>query len=379
MNKVKVTFLVPDISAPIVGAATVMAGHLRGEFDVEIVGPDLGRGICQMYANSSAYRVVPAPKLYRWPDFLWQVARLSSAVTGDVVMAFKAYADTVPVAWWQKVCHRRKMVVYLDEWDAAAWYERPNRFRTALQNLHHPLDDSYFPAVERLIRRADLVISTTTFLQRKFGGAIVPFGVDTELFKPDNAGSERLRRDLGLQDLKLIVFGGVVRPHKGVATILEALALLANPRYRLLIVGPMTSHVEELLANPRFKPYLAAIGERPKEEMPPYLGMADLVVLPLGDNLLAQSQMPCKVFEAMAMAKPVIASEVSDLPAVLDGCGWTVPPGNIQALAEKIDYVFRNPAAGAAAGQAAREKCIARYSAEQTKKQLCALIGGLQS
>jgi glycosyltransferase involved in cell wall biosynthesis len=39
--------------------------------------------------------------------------------------------------------------------------------------------------------------------------------------------------------------------------------------------------------------------------------------------------MPCKMFEAMAMGKPIVASAVSDLPEVLEDCGKSAAPGDM--------------------------------------------------
>lgn len=376
----RISILVPDVGSPILGAATALAKHLQQAYQVEIVGPDLGSGVCAMYRDTFPYRVVPAPRLYRLPDFIWESRRLSRALDGDLIIAVKAYANTIPLAWWEKVRRGRRAVAYLDEWDGALFsmLNLRQKCRSALGNLHHPLEDIYYPWIEKLIPRLDTVLSTTTFLQKKFGGHLVHMGVDTDYFSPSaEAEVEALKHELGLGSLKNIVFGGVVRPHKGIELILEALAQLGNARYRLVIVGPKNAHVEHLLAEERYRPYLVALGARPKEEMPRYLSLADAIVLPLSNNLLAQSQMPCKVFEAMSMAKPVIASQVSDLPLVLEGCGRLVPPDDATALARAIDELFSNEAEARQLGLAAREKCIRLYSRDVTRNQLIKLAASL--
>jgi glycosyltransferase involved in cell wall biosynthesis len=376
----KISFLVPDVSSPVLGPVTVLGRILQEEYDVEIVGPDLGHGICAMYRNSFPYRAIPAPRLYRLPDFAWQARRIGRALEGDLIVAVKAYADTIPVALWQKWCRGKKAVAYLDEWDGALVRMRPRRQRWAIavRNLHHPLEDSWYPWVEKLIPRLDSVWSTTTYLQRKFGGHIVHMGVDTEFFSaPNPDATAALKKDLGLEKGRHIVFGGVVRPHKGIELILDALAIIGNPAYRLLIVGPRNSHVEALLSVERYRPHLVSLGSRPKEEMPRYLALADAIVLPLSDNLLARSQMPCKVFEAMSMAKPIIASAVSDLPLVLEGCGRIVPPDDAASLAQAIESVFSDPRESGLLGSAAREKCIREYSHEATRRTLLNIVGEL--
>ena len=380
MAQPRVSFLVPDIFSPVLGPVTVLARHLIPEYEVEIVGPDFGHGVCPMYRDSFPYKVVACPRIYRWPDYLWESRRLEAALSGDLIIAVKAFATSLPVALTAKRHRGAKVVAYLDEWDGALMArlsatQKANRW---IKHFHHPVDDLYCPWIERLIPRCDHVLSTTSVLQRKFGGDVLPMGVDMEDFSPrPPQESLALRQQLELQDKRLIVFGGVVRPHKGIELILAALAQIGDPRNRLVIVGPENEHVGQLKADPAFVPYLAAIGPRPKAEMPRYIGLADLVVLPLNNDLLAQTQMPCKVFEAMAMARPVIASAVADMPRILDGCGWTVPPDDMGALARQIQWVFDHPQESAETGRLARQTCAEKYSKPVVVQQLKSLVAGL--
>ncbi len=380
MAQPRVSFLVPDIFSPVLGPVTVLARHLAPDFETEIVGPDFGHGVCPMYRDSFPYKVVACPRIYRWPDYLWESRRLEAALSGDLIIAVKAFATSLPVALAAKRHRGAKVVAYLDEWDGAlmARLSAAQKATRWLTHFHHPVDDIYCPWIERLIPRCDHVLATTTALQRKYGGTVLPMGVDMDDFSPrPPEESAVLRRKLGLQAKRLIVFGGVVRPHKGIELILAALAQIGDPRNLLVIVGPENEHVAQMKATPAFAPYLAAVGPRPKAEMPQYLGLADLVVLPLNDDLLAQTQMPCKAFEAMAMAKPVIASAVADMPQVLDNCGWTVPPGDVDALGCQIQWVFAHPQESAEFGKKGRMACAEKYSKPIAAKMIKALVARL--
>ena len=112
--------------------------------------------------------------------------------------------------------------------------------------------------------------------------------------------------------------------------------------------------------------------------MPLYLGLGDALIVPLGETALARSQMPCKVFEAMAMGKPVVASAVSDLPEVLEGCGQLVAPNSPEAAAQVLAAVFADPEAARALGARARDRCIEKYGAETSRKTLLALLDELK-
>ena len=76
----------------------------------------------------------------------------------------------------------------------------------------------------------------------------------------------------------------------------------------------------------------------------------------------------------MAMAKPIIATNVSDLPQILKGCGIVVEPEDVSGLAEKISWVFSNPLEAEEMGRRAREKCIEEYSWDVMEKKLVAIF-----
>jgi glycosyltransferase involved in cell wall biosynthesis len=386
----RISFLVPDIGAPSVGAAVRLAGNIARDFDTEIVGPDLGTGVCPMYRDAYPFNVVSTPRIYRLPDYWRETRKLRAAITGDLVVAVKAFADTVPVALKCKAERGVPCAVYLDEWDGFL-YHGLRRMQKALQfarHIHHPLESIYHPWVESLIPKADTVISSTRFLQRKFGGHVVHMGVDCDWFRPQPPEEvAALKKRLGLADKRLLVFGGVVRPHKGVEQILEALRRIGDDRLRLLVAGPVTDHLAALLKHPAYGAFLQCAGAPPgdgssvnwevHQQMPLYLDLADLIVLPQMDTVLAQSQMPIKIFEAMAMAKPIIASRVSDLPEMLEGCGCIVEPDNVTQLMERIRHLLLHPEEAGNLGRAAREKCLRCYSRERSSSDLQTIFGAL--
>ena len=382
-----ISFLVPDISSPTIGAALRLATALKPHYSTQIVGSDFGRGICSMYRGRYPFTRVPAGRIYRYPDYWRERRRLAAAVKGDIVVAVKAFANTVPVAVLLKRSRGAKTFVYLDEWDGALWEQLSfkAKFDCLRRHWYHPLEACHHGWVEKSIAQLDGVISTTTFLQHRFGGSIVHAGVDTERFKPQPETMRRaMREKLGLRDKRVIVFGGVVRPHKGVEEILAALVVLGDDRNRLLVVGPLTEHLARIRSTPEGRRYIVVAGEPlddPKginakvhQQMPLYLDAGDAVVLPLRDTSLARSQMPIKVFEAMAMAKPLIATAVADLPLMLNGCGKIVPPSKIEALASGIQELFADPEAAQRMGAAAREKCIREYSREVTEKKVVEVV-----
>jgi glycosyltransferase involved in cell wall biosynthesis len=386
-----ITILCPDLRSPSLGAA-VRLRELLHPWTVEIVGPDFGGGVCSMYRQAGPFTVVPTSRLYRWPNYFWESRRIDRAVKGRLVIALKAYMNTVPVALRLQYAGKGKAVVFLDEWDGAvlAGMSGLARLRRWMGHWHLPLEDSYYPCVERCIPEASLVISTTRFLQQRFGGQVIAMGVDTGRFCPQPPESvTALKTKLGLAGFRVVVFGGVVRPHKGVEEILEAMVRTNRQDLRLLIAGPITEHVQMLRDNPRYAPLIevagagmddpAGINRAVSESLPLYLDVADFFVLPLQDTPLARSQMPIKLFEAMAMGKPIIATAVADLPRILEGCGMLVNPGDSACLSAAMVAILDDSAKAAELGRLTREKCVRDYSVAvcgaRLKKMLEEVLG----
>lgn len=383
----KVSFLVPDLGWPIVGIAARMAKYICGEHEVEIVGPSLWGGANAMYAREFEYRQVDCPRIYRFPDYFREVRKLADALRGDVVISMKAFGGTVPAALRAKQERGCRVVAYLDEWDGAVaaswtWAERLKNWAV---DWAHPCNNVHVPRVERRLRECDVRLGTTRFLQRKFDARIFHIGVDTDRFKPqDVAAVAGLRTRLGLDDKKVVVFGGVMRPHKGVEVFAEALAKLGRSDVVLLILGPMNGHVQELMRHPQYGRLIqcpavdAGTTQAIHDDMPLFLGLGDVLTVPLADTLLARSQMPCKVFEAMAMGKPIVASAVSDLPEVLDGCGKLVESGRVDQVTEAFQSLFEDPEGARGMGSRARARCVEQYGAATSQQALLALLEELR-
>jgi glycosyltransferase involved in cell wall biosynthesis len=114
--------------------------------------------------------------------------------------------------------------------------------------------------------------------------------------------------------------------------------------------------------------------------MPMLLAAVDAVPVPQLDMPFAQSQLPAKALEAMAMACAVITTRVGDLPEILgEGLdtmrGWLVPPGNPAALAAALVEIAARPDEARARGRAAREWFLEEASQAVIESRLLSLIG----
>ena len=177
--------------------------------------------------------------------------------------------------------------------------------------------------------------------------------------------------------ISTILFFGTPRVHKGIDDLIQAVSLLSDPDILLFLVGFDNSEYSQNLVKKGkklLKNRIKIYGLQPFDKVPEIISVSDVVVIPQRNNLATFGQIPAKIFDAMAMAKPVIATTVSSLPEILYGCGYIVNPENFVQLAEKIEFVFKNPEKARKIGKKARKKCIKYYSWNSMDKVLVELF-----
>ena len=338
-----------------------------------------------MYAAEFAYRPWIAPACIACRNIFGNRAN-SPGADGDVIISMKAFGSNLPAALRAKRERGCRVVAYLDEWDGAvaAEWSWSERLRQWTRDWMHPGNNVYVPWVERRLRECDERLVTTQFLAQKFAGRIFTLAWTRRVSNPGSEAVARLKRQLGLSANTLLVFGGVARPHKGLEVFLEALVRLRRTDCRVVILGPHNEYVQQLQQHSEYGALVCCPATTPEaiqlihREMPLYLGLGDALLVPLTDTLLARSQMPCKLFEAMAMGKPILANAVSDVPAVLGDGGYLLPPNDVAATAQAIQALLADPAGAAAMGQRARARCVAHYSAATSRQELLNILQALR-
>jgi glycosyltransferase involved in cell wall biosynthesis len=346
-----------------------IAKVLERNHEVVVTGFRSSDGVFTPYKDEFEYRTLKVEPL---PRFLRQVGTLIRHLKADAVYVFKPLATSL----WPGILARRRLDVPLlldiEDWELG-WYLD----RTPLDQLKHLIHirnpNSYlWTAVnEQLARAADHKFVVSRFLQDRFGGTLLRHGADTSFFDPDRWDREDALEELGLPDHEYVVFTGTPMPNKGLEDLVSAIERLGRPETRLLVVGS-TNHDPEYCSSlvERFGKHILFLAPRPHADMPMILGLATVVALPQRVTRETMAQVPGKVFEAMAMGRPVVATAVSDLPEILDGCGSVVPPDDSESLVGSLERLLDDRALRAELGSAARRKAEAEFSYAAMEKVL---------
>jgi glycosyltransferase involved in cell wall biosynthesis len=198
---------------------------------------------------------------------------------------------------------------------------------------------------------------------------LVTNGVDAAFLDPDTVEARRerdaVRAELSLVGRTVVACIGTVSYVYGYDTILEAAAHLArDPTVHLLIVGDGSQKdaVRDAVAARGLR-NVTLLPAQPHARVRGLLAAADLSVSALLPLPVTRGQLPVRVLEAMAMARPVVFSGegVASQLIAESGAGLAVPPGDASALAGAIAALAADPARRQRLGAAGRETILARF------------------
>lgn len=320
------------------------------------------------------------------------VSELFHHLNGDIIYAYKLKPSSFGLALLHRHLARsqprRPVILDIDDWELSwhggdAYRYRPPprqlardllKSEGALRNPDHPL---YLQWIERLVTNADVVTTHNDFLQQRFGGVKIPNGKDTELFNPDRYDSEASRAAYGLSAYRVLMFPGAPRPYKGVEDLLAALDILDQPDLKLVIVGGSPYDDYDRILRDRWPQHIIHLGKQPYQEMPQVIAAAHVVVVPQRQTFAAQAQFPLKLTDGMAMAKPILATRVGDIPAILADTGYLAEPDSPADLAAQLQSIFTDWPKAHALGLRARARCCERYSITTMAAQLDHLLADL--
>lgn len=392
----KISIVTPDLAAGGMTRAYALAQALMHTgYSVEILGVKLTDGALYPVPPShvTVTEVSGANRLYC-------LLRLAAKIDGDIIYAIKPRLSSYGVALLKRWFSGSPVILDIDDWEMAELHaarihqpvshahkankttgfinlleSRVRRYVHKCRRWLNPADARYMQLMDKAICKADAITVDTRLLQELYGGAYVPQCKDTSLYDPDNYVPADSRRRYGLSEYIVLMFPGTARPHKGLEDILMALETLQNPDIRLVIVGGRScseTYIAQLMR--RWARWIVRLPTFPQEQMPEIVAAAHAIVVPQRDTTIARAQFPMKLTDGMAMAKPIIATTVGDIPEILGDSGYLVEPSSPDQLARTLENILQDPQTALQRGKQARARFLRNYSLGTVGPLLSAVI-----
>jgi glycosyltransferase involved in cell wall biosynthesis len=378
-NHQKVSIVVSDLSEK--GVGRWAGGGVRPfllsrvlqslNYQVEIVG-FVAENTPAIQTSEIPIKAIPCSG---YPQFINAARQLLSQINGDIVYAYKLKPSSFGVSLIKKWTHNKPLLLDIDDWELSWHGGDEYRYHPPLKQLardvlkpngalREPDHPRYIQGIEDWVNQADVITTHNQFLQNKFGGICLPNGKDVSVFNPDNYDSIESKKKYNLSDYRVLMFPGAPRPYKGVEDILIALDQLNDDRYRLVIVGgsPYDDYDQQLMK--QWGKWMIKLPKIPYTSMPEVVAAADIIMVPQRNSPAALAQFPLKLTDGMAMAKPIIASCVGDIPNILADTGYLVNPSSPQEIVIQIKTIFEDLEQAQKRGEAARKRCTQYYSLE---------------
>jgi glycosyltransferase involved in cell wall biosynthesis len=186
--------------------------------------------------------------------------------------------------------------------------------------------------------------------------SVVMNSADERLFDPAGHPGRAWRADGALR----LVHASSLLPIYGLDTAVEAMARLGptlNAHLDVYGDGPFRTDVEDAITRYGADERVTLHGRVPLDDLPDALAGADLALVPTRPEPYMAYSLSTKLLEAVAMAVPVIATDLATVRRHFDGAAIRYVPGaDAPALAAAIESLGSDPAAAAAQAAAASEQ-----------------------
>jgi len=202
---------------------------------------------------------------------------------------------------------------------------------------------------------------------------IVPHGVNLNIsYKPDKTERHNIFSKLNIRDNnKIVMYVGSLSELHGTPHLMEAIKEVTIRRrdttFIILGSGILEKNVNKFISINKltnvFYPGLIS-----SKEIPFYLSIADVLVIPHSRCLQTELDQPTKLFEYLSSGKPIVSFDLKAIAEVVGENAILVKPDSSKALAEGILTLLNNERLAKELGEKGKE-IVKKYSWEESARQ----------
>ncbi len=315
-----------------------------------------------------------------FPAFFDTVERALEAINGDLIYVLKPRLPSLGVALLANARRGIPVVLEVNDLETVAAQPGPDAGHTERTLSDVAYDDpglisphgaAWSELLTPVARAVPVITTHNSELDAVFGRRAVFLrnSKNEAVYDPARYDRPAVRAQFGFQpDDRVILFGGMIRRHKGVHELPRLVEALSDPRYKLVFAASRLNPDADELAR--------AWGDR-VTILPPQDAVAmaqlnlaaDVVLLWLDPEVPASRyQMPYKLTDALAMGPAILANDISDLGELgRQGYLDLVPYGDIDAAAKAVSAVFEDQPRRDRMRKAARRLFLRQFSYAATR------------
>lgn len=247
--------------------------------------------------------------------------------------------------------------------------------------IRNPFVIRLLQAIEEfLYRRARRVVTvaqaskdalvTRGFPQEKI--AVIENGIREDLFHP-GPKLNAIREEFGWDGKFVAMYVGAHGVSQGLFTLLEAAERLRDHAdIRIVFVGDGADKPEMIVwAEKHGLTHVEFLPLQPKDRMPELYAAADVCFVPLRKGEYFTINIPSKIFEIMACARPIILGATGQALRIVTeaGCAIAVPPEDAEAFAEAVFRIYNDPGLAEQLGTSGRCFVTNHFTRRQKAKR----------
>lgn len=211
-------------------------------------------------------------------------------------------------------------------------------------------------------KEADVLMVNSDFVKETFCAAGFPVAKINVVYLGVRSDFGSIKKEYNCRTCKgsvRLLFTGGFSVLKGAEYLLDTLRILNDRNINILltVVGSYADAKPVLKQFNFLKDKVNLVGHVPQDDLKKYLSDSDIYVFPSLGEGCASSGM-----EALAAGLPVVATRESGLPIIDGETGCVVPAKDSTALADKIEWLIKNPAEQERLGRAAAAMISENYT-----------------
>jgi glycosyltransferase involved in cell wall biosynthesis len=261
------------------------------------------------------------PFLVTMPYLLLKIIIKMSQIKPNVIVIHQTSVYTGLLGFLCSKILRKKLLVEYN--DLLALYTYDTVEKKIPKNLRELVKALLMTQEDIIVKYGWRVTAITQFIKdyaakrkTQFNIEVIPDGVDTIHFDPVHFNKSEIRTKFAFHEQDILcLYAGRIDYGHGTGILLETAKLLeATPNFKFLIAGEGNL---ELVNRVKVAKNMTYAGLIAREDIPKYLAAADIVLIPFPKRVASHSISPLKLFEALSMGKPVVASNISGIEEVV--------------------------------------------------------------